>query len=118
MKHQMGLYEEYFQSVADGTKTVEVRLNDGKRRNVKTGDTIEFTKLPEQDETLQVRVTDLQVFETFSELYRAVPFEDLGGAGWTMEAMLEGTYDIYTPEQEAQWGVLAITIERVEEERR
>ncbi|WP_226673499.1 ASCH domain-containing protein [Rossellomorea aquimaris] len=110
MIHQMGLYGEYFQSIQEGKKKVEVRLHDEKRRKIQVGDTIEFIKLPEQNETLQATVTRLKSYDTFQSMYEDIPFEDLDCIGWTMKEMLDGTYDIYTPEQENEWGTLAITI--------
>ena len=74
MLHRMGLYGEYFQSIIEGKKKVEVRLNDEKRRKVRVGDYIEFVKVPEQDETLVVKVTELSVFDTFKEMYQSIPF--------------------------------------------
>lgn len=44
--HHMGLFEGPFQSMITGRKTVEVRLNDEKRRHVQVGDLIKFTELP------------------------------------------------------------------------
>ena len=108
--HQMGLYEEYFAAIKTGRKKMEVRLNDEKRRRIKIGDSIKFIKVPEQDESLQVQVMDLTTYETFQAMYEDIPFEAFDCAGWMMKEMLEGTYDIYTPEQEEEWGVLAITI--------
>ncbi|WBL16972.1 ASCH domain-containing protein [Sutcliffiella sp. NC1] len=110
MIHQMGLYGEYFQSIKEGKKKVEVRLNDEKRRKFKVGDTIEFIKVPEQDETLQVQVTELKIYDTFRAMYETIPFEDFDCEGWTMQEMMDGTYEIYTPEQEKKWGALAIAI--------
>ncbi|SFM50705.1 ASC-1 homology (ASCH) domain-containing protein [Psychrobacillus psychrodurans] len=110
MVHQMGLYGDYFTPIREGKKIVEVRLNDKKRREIKIGDTIEFIRLPEQSEVLKVRVTNLRIFDTFEEMYRNISFEDFDCEGWSMKEMLEGTYDIYTPEQEEEWGTLAITI--------
>lgn len=52
MEHKMGLYEGPFNSIKLGKKTVEVRLNDQKRRNLRKGDNIEFSKLPEKKEKL------------------------------------------------------------------
>ncbi|ASN05335.1 ASCH domain-containing protein [Virgibacillus necropolis] len=110
MVHQMGLYGEYFKAIKDGKKTVEVRLNDEKRREIKVGDTIEFIKVPEQDDSLLVKVTELRRYDTFKDMYQDIPFKELDGEGWTMEEMIKGTYEIYTPEQENEWGTLAITI--------
>lgn len=106
----MGLYGEYFHAIKEGRKTVEVRLNDEKRRKIKVGDTIEFIKVPEQDETMQVQVIELRIYDTFKEMYEDIPFTDFDCQGWTMEEMLKGTYEIYSPELEKKWGVLAITI--------
>lgn len=110
MEHKMGLYSEYFQSIIEGKKKIEVRLNDEKRRKIKVGDTIEFKKIPEQDETLKVQVTELRKYATFKEMYEDITFKDFDCEGWTMKEMIDGTYDIYTPEQEKEWGALAITI--------
>ncbi len=106
----MGLYGEYFKSIKEGQKKVEVRLNDEKRRMIKVGDTIEFIKVPEQDETLQVKVTDLKIYNTFQAMYEDIPFQYFDCDGWTMQQILDETYEIYTPEQEKEWGTLAITI--------
>ncbi len=106
----MGLYGEYFKSIKEGRKSVEVRLNDEKRRKIKVGDTIEFIKVPEQDETLQVQVIELRKYDTFKEMYEDIPFKDFDCEGWTMEEMVNGTYEIYSPEQEKEWGTLAIKI--------
>lgn len=108
--HQMGLYGQYFKAIQDGKKTVEVRLNDEKRRKIKRDDTIEFIKVPEQDEKLEVRVMGLKTFNTFQEMYQAIPFKSFDCEGWTMAEMLKGTYDIYSREQEKEYGTVAITI--------
>lgn len=110
MVHQMGLYGEYFDSIKEGKKMVEVRLNDDKRRKIKVGNTIEFIKIPEKNETLRVEVTELRQYDTFKEMYVDIPFKDFDCEGWTLEEMIDGTYGIYTPEQEKQWGTLAISI--------
>ncbi|MED4018765.1 ASCH domain-containing protein [Sutcliffiella cohnii] len=110
MIHQMGLYQEYFQSIKEGKKKIEVRLNDEKRRKIKVGDTIEFTRVPEQDETLQVQVVNLKIYDSFQAMYEDIPFQDFDCEGWTMQEMMDGTYEIYTPKQEKKWGALAIAI--------
>ncbi len=97
----------------EGRKTVEVRLNDEKRRQIKKGDVIEFIQVPNKSETLRVKVLDVTVFATFQEMYEMIPFAEFGCEGWTMEEMVDGTYEIYTKEQEAKWGTLAIAIKKL-----
>ena len=112
MEHQMGIYDNFFSSIKEGKKTIEVRLNDEKRRKIKVGDTIKFISLPSKNETLHVQVTALRKYDTFEAMYKDIPFKAFDCEGWTMKEMLDGTYEIYTPEQEKQWGTLAITIQQ------
>ena len=106
----MGLYGEYFNAIKDGEKVVEVRLNDEKRRKIKVGDTIEFIKVPDGNDTLLVEVTELRSYDTFQAMYKDIPFKDFDCEGWSMTKMIDGTYEIYTAEQEKKWGTLAITM--------
>lgn len=41
MKHKMKLQEKYYDFIINGTKRIEIRLNDEKRQTIKLGDTIE-----------------------------------------------------------------------------
>lgn len=107
----MGLYGEYFHAIKVGEKTVEVRLNDEKRRKIKVGDSIEFVKIPQQDELLKVQVVGLRKYDTFEAMYNDIAFKDFGCEGWTMKEMIDGTYEIYSPAEEKKWGTLAIMIE-------
>lgn len=47
--HLMKLQEKYFDYIKYGTKQYEVRLNDEKRKKIKKGDLIEFSKEPLQE---------------------------------------------------------------------
>lgn len=114
MIHTMGLYKEPMESIKSGRKTIEVRLNDEKRRKIKVGDIIEFIKVPEENDTLRVLVLELNKYDTFKDMYEAIPFMEFDCEGWTMDEMIEGTYEIYSPDQEKQWGALAITIKPIE----
>ncbi|MFK3961928.1 ASCH domain-containing protein [Guptibacillus hwajinpoensis] len=67
-------------------------------------------KLPGKKESLIVEASELRNYDTFKRMYEDLPFEDLGGEGWTLDEMVKGTYKVYTLEQEKKWGVLAITI--------
>ena len=110
MEHSMGLYEAPFNSMKAGRKTVEVRLNDPKRREIDIGDTIRFTKLPEDGEILTIEVTALHTYPTFKDMYSGIPAKDMDADNQTIEEMVESTYKIYTQEQESKWGTLAIHI--------
>lgn len=106
----MSLYNDPFESILRGNKVYEVRLNDEKRRNIKIGDSIEFKKVSGNEETICVQVVELRTYATFKDMYVDIPAPLLDCEGWSIERMLEETYDIYTKEQEKKWGTLAIKI--------
>lgn len=115
MIHQMKLYEEPFNSIKIGRKTVEVRLNDDKRRRLKVGDWIEFTKVPPDTDRLKVEIIALSVYPTFKDMYTTIPAQAFDMENVSLEEMIEQTYAIYTPAQESQWGTLAITVKRLDD---
>ncbi len=110
MEHTMRLNETPFYSMKSGRKKVEVRLNDEKRRRVKVGDTITFTKIPEGNETLTVEVIGLKQYSSFKDMYENIPASDFDAVGSSIGEMVEQTYQIYSPEKEKEWGTLAIII--------
>lgn len=65
MLHKMKLQEDPFERIKNGTKTVEFRLYDEKRQTIQIGDEIEFSKLPELQEKLLVKVIDLYKEKSF-----------------------------------------------------
>ena len=56
MKHEMRLLPKPFELICSGVKTVEIRLNDEKRKKIQVGDTITFRKLPEEEESIVTEV--------------------------------------------------------------
>lgn len=106
----MGLNEEPFYSMKSGRKTVEVRLNDEKRRKLRIGDRITFTILPYKNKTLCVEIIELRRYRTFEEMYKDIPYSCFDTKNESIDLMIEQTYRIYSQEQEKEWGTLAITI--------
>ena len=105
MLYQMKLLERPFDNIKNGTKTVEFRLYDEKRRKIKIGDKIEFSKLPELKEKIVVEVLDLYQEKSFKELFKKVlvKLEDV-------ESHMRTIYNIYSEDEEKEYGVLGIKI--------
>ncbi|UCZ52165.1 ASCH domain-containing protein [Bacillus shivajii] len=110
MLHRMKLLDQPFKSMKEGRKTVEVRLNDDKRRKLKVGDEIEFVIIPKLNESLFVEILELHTYSSFKEMYSDIPAEAYDAKGKSIQEMVESTYTIYTREQERKWGTLAITV--------
>ena len=109
MIHKMKLNEEPFERIKNGTKTIEFRLYDEKRRKVKIGDKIEFSKLPDLQEKILVDVLDLYTEPSFAELFEKI-YKDRELAKQYANAM----YEIYSQENEKKYGVVGIKIKLVD----
>ena len=68
MIHEMKLQPEYFNFILNGTKRIEIRLNDEKRQNIKLGDKIKFLKEPDLNESFEAQVIGLLRYNSFEEM--------------------------------------------------
>lgn len=108
--HLMKLNPGPFEDIKSGKKKIEIRLNDNKRQKLQIGDLIEFCKLPELSEKMEVEVISLLPYNSFKELMSNTSPEDYGSSPFPGN-FLDDIYNIYTKEQEDEWGVLGIKIE-------
>jgi len=106
--HKMKLTAEPFDKIKDGSKIIEVRLFDEKRKDINLGDEIVFTKQPEETEELRAQVVGLLRFPTFKDLFNDFPPEYFGHTD--REGLTSKVYQFYTLEQEKEFGVLGIKI--------
>ena len=108
MEHKMRLHNDPFIKIKNGTKTVELRLNDEKRSLVKVGDTIEFTNRS-NEETMLVDVIDIKKYNSFEELYKHFNKIEMG---YNEEDIVDpkDMEKYYTKEEQDKYGVLGITI--------
>lgn len=111
MTHFLHLQEAPFEKIRTGQKTIELRLNDEKRRKIKPGDTLVFTNLKDPQQTLCTTVVALHPFPDFEALYRALP---LTSCGYTEEelphASPEDMQVYYAKEDITNYGVLGIEL--------
>ena len=106
----MKLYDEPFNLIKDGKKTIEVRCNDKKRQKLKVGDKIIFTRYENPADRIRAEIVELRAFNTFRELYSAYSLETFGYNDKTVDDMVKDAYDIYSKEKEEKYGALAISI--------
>lgn len=110
-KHQMSLESKSFNKIKDGSKNLELRLNDEKRQLIQVGDEIEFS-LANQDvdnskDKILTRVEDLYHFPTFKDLFYSFdPIE----YGSEIPEEYTKMYEYYSREDELKYGALAIRI--------
>lgn len=109
MIHKMKLKQAPFDKIRNGSKTIELRLNDEKRQKLQIGDFIEFTCLENADRKIQTRVTALHHFKSFEELYNTLPKEKIGySAEDTPDPKHMNEY--YSEKDQDKYGVLGIEL--------
>lgn len=109
MLHNMKLKQEPFDKIKNGSKTIELRLYDEKRQQIKAGDFIEFSLIDNPDKKTQTRVIALHRFNSFSELYADLPKEKLGYKS-DETPVPNHMNDYYSCEKQAEYGVVGIEI--------
>lgn len=105
----MGIYKRYFDLIATGRKTTEIRVNDSSRKNIKPGSLIRFRC---RGEEVLTRVTRVVRYIDFDAMFDAESVASVNPLA-TREEQLANIRQIYPPEREAL-GVVAIGIELVE----
>ena len=111
MKHEMKLNNGPFMNIKNGTKTIELRLNDEKRQSLKIKDLIEFTNR-ETLEQLLVEIENLYHYPSFEELYKH--FDKVAmGYKEDEEANPKDMEEYYSKEEQEKYGVLGIEIKKV-----
>lgn len=107
----MNLQDKYFDFILHGTKRIELRLNDEKRQKIKIGDTIIFRN--KQGETFSAKVKDLFEHNSFEELFENFEIDILADKSMTKAELLQVLDEFYTPEKQAEFGVLGILIDLI-----
>lgn len=106
--HLMKLNPDSFDKIKEGSKILEVRLFDEKRKEIELGDTITFQRESEKKEFLETSVIGLLRFDNFEDLvndYSAICF-----GSDDKEELLNNIRKYYSKEQEEQYGVLGIRV--------
>lgn len=110
MLHTMKLLPAPFAMVKSGKKTIELRLFDEKRRRIKAGDEIVFTNT-ETGETLTKSVVKLHRFNSFEELYKALPLLQCGYTAENVNKACPADMEkYYSVEKQNKYSVVGIEI--------
>ena len=76
--YPMQLKREHFESVANGSKIIEMRLYDEKRRKIRVGDFIEFTCADAEEKKILTQVRGIHTYPGFDELVEEFRPVELG----------------------------------------
>lgn len=108
MIHEMHLENGPFKKIQNGTKNIELRLNDEKRKRINIDDVIKFCN-KNNDEIVLARVSNLHKYKDFYELYNHFNETSLG----YNEGEIKQPKDMekyYSKEEIQKYGVLGIEV--------
>ena len=106
--HEMRLHNKPFELIKNGTKTIELRLNDEKRQKIKIGDNIKFENRS-TGEIIEVKVLNIHNYPSFEELYKNFDKVSLGYLE-NEEANHNDMELYYSKEEQEKYGVIGIEI--------
>lgn len=112
--HRMNLQPEYLSYVIDGTKRIELRLFDEKRRKIKIGDKIIFYS--NGGDEITCTVIGLLRYANFESLFNDFDMAMLADAATSRNKVLNDLGAFYPAEKQAELGVLGIRFELCREE--
>lgn len=110
-EHVMNLTPAAMQEIRTGNKTIELRLNDEKRKQISVGDTIKLINTEDSNDTLRVKVVDLFLFSSFAELYDNLPLLNCGYNEDNINTASPDDMEMYySREKQNKYGVVGIEI--------
>lgn len=107
--HTMRLVDFAFDKIKKGEKSIEIRLNDEKRRRIKEGDLISFENISTHEKLL-TQVIFLHHFDSFQELFDSLDKKPLG---LNEEDNYEIMNQFYSQEEQNCYGALGIEIKKL-----
>ena len=112
MRYEMRLNKLPFGQIVDGKKTIEVRLNDAKRKLLAVGDEILFSNRDNPNQTIVKTIKDLRLYNSFAEMANNENCVLAGfDKGYTVQSVIYTYHTNYSPEEEQQFGVVVIELE-------
>ena len=113
MEHKLKLQPKYYNFILNGTKRIEIRLFDEKRKQIKIGDTIKFLKEPDLNESFNVKVIGLLRYNNFEDMFKDFDISILSDKSLSKEELISELERFYTKEKQDKYGVLGIRIELI-----
>lgn len=114
--HSMTLKREFFDKIAKGSKTIELRLFDEKRKCIKNGDLICFSADNLSGETIKAKVLGTYVYPSFEALISDFDPRSMGFAKRKASFICEYMKRFYDDNAIHKNGVVAIKVKMLKQE--
>lgn len=100
-----------FKLIKNGSKTIELRLNDEKRQLINIGDIITFMNRSD-GEVIKTKVLNLHKYPSFEELYKHFDKVSMGYRKED-ECNYKDMEKYYSEEEQSKYGVVDIEVELI-----
>lgn len=107
--HKLHLLDKYFCLIKDGSKTVEIRLNDEKRKKMKVGNYIDFIN-KDTEEIVTTEIVDKKLFDSVNDLY---DIYDEKSIGISKKDILKVMRNIYSEDELNDNKICALEIKKI-----
>ncbi len=106
--HILNLAPEPFNSIKNGSKTIESRLYDEKRQQIQLGDIISFVNRENPEDKIVAKVIGLLRYPSFEDLFTNNDPAKFGGD--SVPWLINQIRQFYSEEDEKKYGVIGIQI--------
>ncbi len=106
----INVQEPYHSFILEGKKTIEGRLNKGEFASINVGDILEL-----EPEKIRFSVIEKNIYKNFKEMIEKEGVENVIPNKNDINDAVDVYYKFYTKEQEQEFGVVAIRIDRLKE---
>lgn len=109
--YAMRLNDAFFEKMRRGEKTMDIRVYDEKRRRLRLGDTIVFSRASGGSDRIRAEVIGLSTFGSFRELLAAFDHRKFGhDPALSLDERVKMQREHYTEEEEKENGVVGIHV--------
>ena len=109
--HTSRLQEKYYNLLKSGVKTIEIRINDEKRRTFREKNLIKFSNRSNPEDTFTAEIIKLHFAKDFEELCKTISPQQVGFD--TTEELIEVLEEFYSLEEQKLFGVVGIEMKVV-----
>ena len=109
--YQMRLGKKFFDLVRDGKKTIELRVNDAKRKKYKVGNVVSFVCLDNPEEVISTQITAMYYFDSIKDAVITLGKQKLGFSETMTIDKIEDEYmQFYSNEEIQKLGLVALVL--------
>jgi len=108
---RLHLDDDIFKIVKNGSKDIEIRLNDDKRKKLNIGDNLIFINRL-NNEKIEVKISNLEIFSNIDELCNKYDIRRMYKDNVSKEEFIKLINRFYSDKEIENLGILAITFRR------